>query len=101
MRSAEQLPGFSCAGKLKVLADPTRLSVLEILMDGPKHVGAINAVLRIDQTLLSHHLKVLREAGLVETARDGRAVRYRLAVGLASAQEDKAIDLGCCRLSFP
>jgi ArsR family transcriptional regulator len=94
------LPDIACADKLKVLADPTRLSVVEILMQGPKHVGAINELLGVEQTLLSHHLKVLREAGLVDAVRDGKAVEYRLAEGIAAARAGKGINLGCCRLSF-
>lgn len=100
MKPLSKLPGSSCAEKLKVLADPTRLSVVEILLGGPKHVGEINARIQIEQTLLSHHLKVLREAGLVETSRDGRAVLYRLAENVETSPAGKAIDLGCCRLSF-
>ncbi|MFQ5425172.1 MAG: ArsR/SmtB family transcription factor [Phycisphaerae bacterium] len=90
----------SCAVLLKVLADETRLAVLRQLMKGPRHVGAINARLRIEPTLLSHHLKVLRDAGLVVTQRDGKAVLYSLAPGVETADAGKAINLGCCRLSF-
>jgi ArsR family transcriptional regulator len=90
----------SCARKLKVLADATRLAVMELLMAGPKHVGELNVDLGLDQSLLSHHLKILREEGLVEATRDGKAVLYRLAPGVESRRSDKAINLGCCLLSF-
>ncbi|MAE64284.1 MAG: ArsR family transcriptional regulator [Phycisphaeraceae bacterium] len=89
-----------CAVRLKVLADPTRLAVLETLMEQSKHVGEINAELKIDQSLLSHHLKVLRDAGLVEATRDGKSVLYGLADGVEPRGATRAIDLGCCRLSF-
>jgi ArsR family transcriptional regulator len=89
--------GPSCAVKLKTLADPTRLEVIRILLPGPKAVGQINALLRIEQSLLSHHLKILRDAGLVTAARKGRGVQYRL---LTPASGANAIELGCCRLSF-
>ncbi len=90
----------ACVRKLKVLADTTRLGVLELLMDGPKHVGELNAVLGIEQSLLSHHLKVLRDEGFVRTERDGKAVRYHFAPELRRNSTARAIDLGCCRLSF-
>ncbi|MFQ5579442.1 MAG: ArsR/SmtB family transcription factor [Nitrospiria bacterium] len=90
----------ACADKLKTLADSTRLAVLEILMEGPKHVTALNNVLRLDQSLLSHHLKVLRDAGLVEAIRDGKAVLYSLAPGVDLPQTGKSINLGCCKLNF-
>ena len=89
-----------CADKLKVLADATRLTVMEILMEGPKHVTELNAVLGVDQSLLSHHLKVLRDAGLVKAIRDGKAVLYSLAPGVDLSRPGKAINLGCCQLKF-
>lgn len=94
------IPPTECVAKLKVLADATRLRVMELLMDGPKHVQELNDVLGIDQSLLSHHLRVVREAGLVETERDGKAILYRLAPGVRIKGRREGIDLGCCRLSF-
>jgi ArsR family transcriptional regulator len=89
-----------CADKLRVLADVTRLSVMESLLDGPKNVTEINARLKIDQSLLSHHLKVLRDAGLVTTKREGKAVRYAVAPDAASQEAGKGLNLGCCQISF-
>lgn len=89
-----------CARKLKILADSTRLAVLQLLMDQPLHVGEMNAVLGLDQSLLSHHLKVLREEGFVVATRDGKAVLYHLATGVRPTKAGRAIDLGCCLLSF-
>jgi ArsR family transcriptional regulator len=90
----------SCAKMLKVLADDVRLAVVEQLLDGPKHVGEINEQLGVEQTLLSHHLRVLREAGIVKAQRDGKSVLYRLSPAVESARRGKAIDLGCCLISF-
>lgn len=90
----------SCAEKLKALADPTRLAVLESLMEGPAHVGALVRRLQVEQSLLSHHLQKLRATGMVEAERDGKAVLYRLAPGAARRGRASGIDLGCCRLSF-
>lgn len=89
-----------CADRLKVLADETRLAVLRSLMDGPKHVSEINEPLGLEHPRLSHHLKVLREAGLVEAERDGKAVLYRLSPSVKVRRKREAIDLGCCLLSF-
>lgn len=89
-----------CAQKLKALSDPTRLAVLQLLLERPRHVGELNEVLDLDQSLLSHHLRTLRDAGLVEGIRDGKAVLYRLMPGVEGAAAGKELDLGCCRLSF-
>ena len=70
-------------------------------MSGPQQVSEINAVLYLEQSLLSHHLRVLRDAGLVESERDGKAVRYRLAEQVfADARARDSINLGCCSISF-
>ncbi len=90
----------ACAGRLRVLADPTRLAVVRALLRGPRHVGEINETVRIDPTLLSHHLKVLRDAGLVVARRDGKSVLYGLAPSVAVVPAGRAVDLGCCVLSF-
>lgn len=89
-----------CASLLKVLADPTRLAIVEQLMDGPRHVGEVNRVLGVEQTLLSHHLRVLREAGLVTAEREGKALLYQLAPEVQPEQSCKAINLGCCQIAF-
>ena len=89
----------SCAGRLKALADETRLAVVRHLMKGECHVGAIQSALGIEQSLLSHHLKHLRDAGMVESTRDGKAVLYRL-VSTMESTKDGVVDLGCCQISF-
>jgi ArsR family transcriptional regulator len=99
MKSELSFP--SCADKLKVLADTTRLAVLEALMEKPKYVNELMDLLHVEQSLLSHHLAQLRDAGLVEARRDGKAVRYQLAPGVSTATRGKAIELGCCQISFP
>jgi len=99
MASREKSP-VSCADLLKVLADETRLAVVRLLMERPKHVAEINQPLGLEQSLLSHHLKVLREAGLVVAQRDGKAVLYSLAPRFTASQAGQAINLGCCLISF-
>ena len=83
-----------------MLADETRLGVVRLLMSGPLHVGEINKQLQVEPTLLSHHLRILREAGVVESRRDGKAVLYRLSLQVESQRRDKVLELGCCRLDF-
>ena len=87
----------SCSERLRVIADETRLSVLRQLGSGPKFVYELNDRLGLEQSLLSHHLRMLRQSGLVTSKRIGRAVQYRLA---READGYAIIDLGCCTLSF-
>lgn len=88
-----------CARRLKMLAGSTRLTVLQLLLDGPKHVGELNLSLKLNQSLLSHHLQALRKEGLVASERDGKSIRYRLTPATRH-HSGHAIDLGCCVLSF-
>jgi len=89
-----------CAERLRVLADETRLGVLRLLLDGPLHVWELNRELEIDQSLLSHHLRTLRDAELVVSERDGRSVLYRLAPGVRSSAGGPGLHLGCCFIAF-
>lgn len=94
------VPKPQCANLLRLIAEPTRLGVIQRLLLGPHHVGELNSSVGVEQSLLSHHLRVLREAGLVEAMRDGRSVLYRLSPRVQPHDHDQAIDLGCCRLVF-
>jgi DNA-binding transcriptional ArsR family regulator len=91
---------IDCAAKLAVLADPTRLAVVEILLGGPRNVTEINRRIGIAQNLLSHHLRILRHAGIVISARAGKGARYTLAPGVELGASHKALNLGCCSLTF-
>ncbi|ADG76529.1 transcriptional regulator, ArsR family [Cellulomonas flavigena DSM 20109] len=64
---------------LQAVADPIRWAVLDILAIGEHCVCDLQKRVPIPANLLSYHLKVLRDAGLVVTSRRGRWVDYRLA----------------------
>ena len=64
---------------LQAVADPVRWAVLTMLAAAPRCVCKIQEEIPIAGNLLSYHLKVLREAGLVTTSRRGRWVDYALA----------------------
>jgi DNA-binding transcriptional ArsR family regulator len=63
----------------KALGSGTRLELLDLLAQGSRGVGELAAAAGIGLTTASMHLKSLRQAGLVTTARDGTTIRYRLA----------------------
>ncbi len=60
------------------LSDETRLRVVELLVGGERCVCELQAAIGATQSRLSFHLKVLRDAGLVNDRRAGRWVRYSL-----------------------
>lgn len=61
------------------LGDPSRLSVIESLRDGPKCVSDIVAMTGLSQPGVSTHLACLRDCGLVERQAQGRFAFYRIA----------------------
>ena len=69
------------APMLSALADPVRLRIISMLIDAPDGSTCgcdLELPLGLSQPTVSHHLKVLREAGLVEGDRRGRWVHYRV-----------------------
>ncbi|HUX04929.1 MAG TPA: metalloregulator ArsR/SmtB family transcription factor [Acidimicrobiales bacterium] len=63
---------------LKALSDDSRLAILLTLAEGSRSVVELTQELAISQPLVSHHLKALREAGLISVAAQGRSNRYAL-----------------------
>lgn len=70
-----QLHAEICAG----LADPNRIMILYALSQGPRNVTELYSELNMPQPLVSRHLKVLRERGMVTTKRHGTIIEYALA----------------------
>ncbi|GAA1929589.1 Ni(II)/Co(II)-sensing metalloregulatory transcriptional repressor NmtR [Nocardioides lentus] len=68
----------SVASTLQALATPSRLLILSRLQDGPRSVGELVAEVGMEQSAVSHQLRLLRTMGLVETERHGRSVVYSL-----------------------
>jgi ArsR family transcriptional regulator len=68
------------AATFKALADPTRVAIVNRLASGePCCVCDLTATFELSQPTVSHHLRVLREAGLVEAERRGTFAYYLLA----------------------
>jgi len=64
---------------LRCVAEETRLKILLTLRDGDLCVCDIVRKLKMEQSLISHHLQALRKCGLTTSVRKGRKIRYRLA----------------------
>jgi DNA-binding transcriptional ArsR family regulator len=61
-----------------VLAEPTRRDILDLLRDGERPVGDLVAELGVSQPAVSKHLRVLRDAGLVDVRADAQRRLYRV-----------------------
>jgi ArsR family transcriptional regulator len=65
--------------RFRALGDETRLRILEELVAGEASVTDLTERLGVGQSLMSHHLRILREAGLAADRRSGRWVHYAIA----------------------
>ena len=65
------------AGLFRVLGHPARVRIVELLREGEKSVGALQAELGLESGATSQHLAALRRVGLVESRREGTSVFYR------------------------
>ena len=89
----------------RAFGDPTRLRILELLVEREHSVGELVELLGTSQPQVSNHLACLRWCGFVETRREHRVVYYRLAderisriVSLADdLLEGNAEHVACCR----
>jgi ArsR family transcriptional regulator len=95
-RSRPELPAAvhsicAVAGALRMLADPVRAAILDRLAAEELCVCHLQEELGAKQTLVSHHLRALRDAGLVESEQAGRYTYYRLSPGALVAVR-RAVD---------
>src|SRR5262245_6090127 len=63
---------------LQVLAEPRRLQILDLLREGERPVGELVDRLGVSQPAVSKHLRVLKQAGLVEARADAQRRLYRI-----------------------
>lgn len=70
----ELLHRYVCEG----VSDPKRLMLLYLVAERPRNVTELTEILDVAQPTVSHHLRILRERGLVNTERDGTSIYYSL-----------------------
>ena len=93
-----------CAKLLAALASPERLEIVRFLRDGPRNVGDIAEMLQTPMVNTSHHLNVLKSAGLIQGEKRGRFVFYSVMPGVLQLDPGATLDhvnLGCCQLTLP
>ena len=70
--------GNELAELFRLLGEPNRLRLVAACLDGPKTVGELTAQAGVSQSLVSHHLRLLRAARLLRQRRQGKNVLYDL-----------------------
>jgi len=92
------MDGFSCIPALKALGEETRLRILRLLFKAPIGVTEISERLNVSQYNVSKHLRIMREAGLLDVQRKGKHRLYSVVPSLKGQSPANlgVIDLGCC-----
>lgn len=87
---------------LKALADETRMHIVRELLRGAMNVTGITEKIGASQYNVSKHLRVLREAGIVTSERQGTSVTYSILPAFRArlASKKNVLDLGCCSFRF-
>jgi DNA-binding transcriptional ArsR family regulator len=99
MPAISQAP--DCVVALKALGEDTRVRIMGLLIESPLDVGEIARRVGVSQYNVSKHLRILREAGLLQVEKSGRRHLYGPPAALRrEAAESSVLDLGCCSFTF-
>ena len=91
-----------CIRVLKALADETRWRIVRELLQKTLTVSELTQRLGATQYNVSKHLRILREAGIVTTEKEGKNLNCTVDPGLKQkiARNKNQLDLGCCTFRF-
>ena len=92
------MTGLDCLAALKALGEETRLRILRLLFKESLSVNAIADRLKASQYNVSKHIRIMREAGLLEVEKQGKERLYGVTHKLKSqvTANNNVLDLGCC-----
>lgn len=98
----EKVNPTECVPVLKVLSDESRWRIVAALLHGPLTVNELAARLSLTQYNVSKHLRLLREAGIIEMIAHGRHKECRVAAAFRQriSRQNNCLDLGCCTFRF-
>jgi len=96
------MTGTDCIAALKALGELSRLRIMRLLLKERLGVTAIGERLGLSQYNVSKHLRILKEAGLVEMEKLGQRRLYRVVPGFKRqlAAHRNVLELGCCTFRF-
>jgi DNA-binding transcriptional ArsR family regulator len=91
-----------CTDILKALADRSRMRIIKALLQEPHGVNDLAAALDISQYNVSKHLRILRQAGIVDVEPDGARREYHIVAAFLKRlkKEGPVLNFGCCSFRF-
>ena len=100
----DQLESERCARYMKALSEGDRLKIIETLLDGPRSVGEVAEIMASPLQNISHHLRCLAAAGLLDSRREGKFIYYALNRDILRERTPEnpkwALEFGCCRIEL-
>jgi len=96
------MPKTDCTDILKALADRSRMRIVKSLLAKSSGVNELGESLKISQYNVSKHLRILREAGIVDVEPDGTRREYFIVPTFRERlqKEGDVLDFGCCSFRF-
>ena len=97
-----RMNGVDCLAVLRALGEVNRVRIMGLLLKEQLGVGVIAERLGISEYNVSKHLRILKEAGLLDMEKAGKQRLYRVADSLQQtlAANQNVLELGCCTFRF-
>ena len=96
------MTGLDCIAALKALGELNRMRLVRLLLKEQLGVNQVSERLKLSQYNVSKHLRILKEAGLVEMEKEGQQRLYSVVPRLKNqlAANKNVLELGCCAFRF-
>ncbi len=96
------MKGVKCIAVLRALGELNRMRIMHLLLNEELGSTTVASRLSISQYNASKHLRILKEAGLLQMQKSGKERRYSLATGFREHLEANrnVLELGCCSFRF-
>ena len=96
------MAALDCISVMKALGEPTRVRIMRLLLKDRLSVNQIVEKTGVSQYNVSKHLRILREAGLLETGADGKQHFFAVPSALKKqlSKNEDALVLDCCSFRF-
>jgi DNA-binding transcriptional ArsR family regulator len=89
---------FESSFLFSIIGESHRLRILRYLLLGPRAVNEIGRKTKMEKTLLSKHLKALRNVGLIYSTRNGRNLVYQMNPQVITPGKKNSLKLHCCEI---
>lgn len=90
----------SSVQRFRLLSDENKLRIIKILFQGPSNVTHLAEKLELQQSLVSHHLRRLKDGGIVANYREGKEIYYHLIDGIKGKTLQETLEFDCCQIKL-